>query len=59
MRLNFNLYAQGCLPGSQGDTKCLDEVPSKSVHPGYAPVASTPSDKSVGNYAPNKTASPR
>ncbi|KAJ4713167.1 putative Dentin sialophosphoprotein-related [Melia azedarach] len=49
---------KGCLPGSQGDTKCLDEVPSKSVHPGYAPVASTPSDKSVGNYAPNKTASP-
>lgn len=40
----------------QGDMKCMDEGPSRSMHPGYAPVASASVDKSVGNYAPNRTA---
>ncbi|XP_031258074.1 uncharacterized protein LOC116116103 [Pistacia vera] len=48
---------KGHLPGFQGDAKYLDEVPSKSMHPGYVPVTSSPFDKSVGNYAPNKNAS--
>lgn len=40
----------------QGDMKCMDEGPSRSMHPGYAPLASASVDKSVGNYAPNRTA---
>lgn len=48
---------KGRLPGFQGDTKGLDEMPSKSMHPGYLPNSSAPFDKSVGNYSPNKRAS--
>ncbi|KAJ0049591.1 hypothetical protein Pint_16228 [Pistacia integerrima] len=33
---------QSHLPGFQGDAKYLDEVPSKSMHPGYVPVTSSP-----------------
>ncbi|XP_044484573.1 LOW QUALITY PROTEIN: uncharacterized protein LOC123210342 [Mangifera indica] len=47
---------KGHLSGFQGDTKYLDEVPSRSKQPGYVPVTS-PFDKSIGNYAPNNNAS--
>ncbi|KAL5751478.1 hypothetical protein ACOSP7_026081 [Xanthoceras sorbifolium] len=45
------------LPGFQGDTKYIDEVPSKGMHPGSIPVTSAPCDRSVDNYAKSKTAS--
>ncbi|XP_044476428.1 uncharacterized protein LOC123203983 isoform X2 [Mangifera indica] len=48
---------KGHLPSFQGNTKYLDEAPSKSMHPGYVPVTSPLVDKSVGNYALNKNAS--
>ncbi|XP_042954000.1 uncharacterized protein LOC122290409 isoform X1 [Carya illinoinensis] len=38
------------------DTKGLDEIPLKSMLPGYVPNSSGPYDNSVGNYASNKTA---
>lgn len=40
----------------QGDMKYMDERPSRSMHPGYAPLASASVNKSAGNYAPNRTA---
>ncbi|GAV85279.1 hypothetical protein CFOL_v3_28717 [Cephalotus follicularis] len=47
---------KGHSPGFQGETRGFDEVPSKSLHPGRVPGTSAPFDRSVGNYAPNKTA---
>ncbi|KAK0586343.1 hypothetical protein LWI29_005311 [Acer saccharum] len=45
------------LPGFQGDMKHMDGVPSKGMHPGSTPVTSAPYDRSVDNFAKNKTAS--
>ncbi|XP_028763510.1 uncharacterized protein LOC114721808 [Neltuma alba] len=42
----------------QGDLRSLDDA-SKSKLPGHMPKTLTSFDRSVGNYAPNKTSSPR
>ncbi|KAK9278620.1 hypothetical protein L1049_028193 [Liquidambar formosana] len=47
---------KGHLPDSQGDNKGLDEVPSRGILPGFVSNVSAPFDRSVGIYAPNKTA---
>ncbi|KAF7838519.1 uncharacterized protein G2W53_007001 [Senna tora] len=43
----------------KGDSKILDENASKSKLPGHMPKTLTSFDRSVGNYAPNKTSPPR
>ncbi|KAK2655342.1 hypothetical protein Ddye_008394 [Dipteronia dyeriana] len=45
------------LPGFQVDMKYIDGVPSKGMHPGSTPVTSAPYDRSVDNFAKNKTSS--
>ncbi|KAL3018302.1 hypothetical protein AAZX31_05G021400 [Glycine max] len=42
----------------KGDSKTIDDNASKSMLPGHTPKTLTPFDRSVGNYALNKTASP-
>ncbi|TKY55041.1 hypothetical protein E2542_SST19455 [Spatholobus suberectus] len=42
----------------KGDSKTIDDNASKSMLPGHIPKTLTPFDRSVGNYALNKTASP-
>lgn len=49
----------GHLPGFQGDTKGLDDLPSKGMLPGYVPNSSASFLKSLGNFTPNKTATSR
>lgn len=45
---------KGRLLDSQGDSKALDEGPSRGIFPGYAPNRSAPFDRNVGSSAPNK-----
>uniref|UniRef100_A0A5B7A441 Uncharacterized protein n=1 Tax=Davidia involucrata TaxID=16924 RepID=A0A5B7A441_DAVIN len=47
---------EGHLHGLQVNTKGLDEVPSRGIHPGYVPNMSAPFDRSLGISAPNKAA---
>ncbi|KAK4252502.1 hypothetical protein QN277_014494 [Acacia crassicarpa] len=46
------------IPAFQGDLRSLDDA-SKSKLSGQMPKTLTSFDRSVGNYAPNKTSSPR
>ncbi|XP_057722743.1 uncharacterized protein LOC130936647 isoform X1 [Arachis stenosperma] len=45
-------------PAFQGETKSLDDNTSKTALPGQIPKTLAPFDRSVTNYALNKTASP-
>ncbi|RVW58463.1 hypothetical protein CK203_105363 [Vitis vinifera] len=47
---------QGPSPEFQGDTRGVDEVPSRGIFPGSMPNMSAPPDRSVGIYIQNKTA---
>ncbi|THG09141.1 hypothetical protein TEA_006380 [Camellia sinensis var. sinensis] len=47
---------KGHSPDLQANKKGEDEVPSRGTHPGFAPNASAPFDRSSGIYAPNKAA---
>ncbi|XP_059642164.1 uncharacterized protein LOC132284110 [Cornus florida] len=46
---------KGHLSNLQGNTKGLDEVPSRGILPGSMRNMSAPFDSSVGTYAPDKT----
>jgi hypothetical protein len=46
-------------PDFQGDSESLDNNVSKSILPTQIPKAMTSMDRSVGNYALQKTALPR
>ncbi|KAH1117354.1 hypothetical protein GLYMA_17G077400v4 [Glycine max] len=48
-----------CNETEKGDSKTIDDNASKSTLPGHMLKTLTPFDRSVGNYALNKTASPR
>ncbi|KAA8542537.1 hypothetical protein F0562_023689 [Nyssa sinensis] len=47
---------EGHLRGLQVNTKGLDEVPSRGIHPGYVPNISGPFDRSLGISMPDKAA---
>ncbi|KAL2961143.1 hypothetical protein AAZX31_17G075100 [Glycine max] len=47
-----------CNETEKGDSKTIDDNASKSTLPGHMLKTLTPFDRSVGNYALNKTASP-
>ncbi|KAI4335919.1 hypothetical protein L6164_014515 [Bauhinia variegata] len=52
---DYTELEKGNAPAFQSDSKSLDDIASKSILPGHMPKTVT----SFGNYAPNKTASPR
>ncbi|XP_042947392.1 uncharacterized protein LOC122280518 isoform X1 [Carya illinoinensis] len=47
---------RSCMGLEKGDTKGLDDLPSKGMLPGYVPNSSASFLKSLGNFTPNKTA---
>ncbi|KAJ9677564.1 hypothetical protein PVL29_022511 [Vitis rotundifolia] len=51
-----NEMEKGPSPEFQGDTRGVDEVPSRGIFPGSMPNMAAPSDRSVGSYIQNKTA---
>uniref|UniRef100_A0A5B7A2T5 Uncharacterized protein n=1 Tax=Davidia involucrata TaxID=16924 RepID=A0A5B7A2T5_DAVIN len=53
---NSTKMEKGHSPDLQGNTKGLDEAPSRGIHSGYIPNMSAAFDRSPGIYAPNKAA---
>ncbi|GLU12471.1 hypothetical protein SLE2022_291490 [Rubroshorea leprosula] len=49
------INGKGRFAGLQGDAKCFDGVPSKSMYPGCATATSIPLDRSYANHVPDKT----